>query len=283
MKNSASDYITLKEYILNGIIDINSLSEKELDALIEHETELVMQSREEADISFLDLCCGAMEKFSPACGISEEKCRELMDGAYSAYLQETIAKPRKKKTPFLRRFAAACAAVFAFCFISLSAAAIALGSYSEAWEYVAENVSSIIGMSGTKNVGSITVVKGGRTEKFKSVEDFLSEYGLDILAPSKLPEGVKTERILFKTHDDGNQSIIFDFNDPDYSFTVNSYKNDIGLWEEYTVYTAHGIDFYIVEPQEGIYQAIAEYADMQYCIVCGSYGELIFIISNLKG
>ena len=65
--------------------------------------------------------------------------------------------------------------------------------------------------------------------------------------------------------------------------TVNSHKNDIGLLEEYTVYTAHGIDFYIVEPQEGIYQAIAEYADMQYCIVCGSYGELIFIISNLTG
>lgn len=284
-KFDKSDCLMIKECILKGIIDIETLSEKELDALIDFETENIIESETEPDTSFLDACYAAVRKFHDYGEIiSEEKCNEAAEKAYAGFLAQGLrGKRTKKRKAWAKRAAAACAAMLAICFTSFSVMAASLGGYSAAWKYVSENVSSIMGLSGTTNVGNITLIKGDYTKKYNTIEELLIAENLDILYPSALPEGVKIERIDIIYYNKDKFNIMFEFNTYDYFFEVcNDLYGDLDDFENYNVYTHNDLKFYIIDIPEG-YQATARKYEYEYNITCMDYTDLIYIIDNMKG
>lgn len=288
-KFDKSDCLMIKECILKEIIDIETLSEKELDALIDFETENIIESETEPDTSFLDACYAAVRKFHDYGEIiSEEKCNEAAEKAYAGFLAQGLrGKRTKKRKAWAKRAAAACAAMLAICFTSFSVMAASLGGYSAAWKYVSENVSSIMGLSGTTNVGNITLIKGDYTKKYNTIEELLIAENLDILYPSALPEGVKIERIFIDYFENGTHEINFLLNTYDVSFFLKSYftfdESDIEKTPNVETFYLNEYKFYILNIDNISFQAMAQIKGYEYYLKCTDYSELIFILSNMKG
>lgn len=287
MKNTDKfDCLAVKECIIKGLIDINKLSKEELDVLIDFETDNIIECDTDPDMSFLDTCYDAMHKFEDySKDISDEKIRELGDKAYIEFTQNQMtASSAKKPRRFFKRFATACAAMFAVCFLSFSVAAVALGSYSAAWEYISSNVSAILNLNGSKDVDGITIIKSDYTKKYSTIEELLVAENLDILYPASLPEGVKIERVKLKVYDDNKQKIIFVFNSDGYAIQItNYYSYKPSDLENYNLYTFNNINFYITMSGDGTYQTLAQFENYEYRINCIDYDTLIYIISNMKG
>lgn len=281
MNNDKDTYQRIKQLIIEEKINIEDLSEKELDALIDYETDIIINSTTEPDMSFLNICYDALRKFKDYGNIiSDEKCRELSDKAYIEFAQKKICTAHIKNK-FAKRFATVCAAMLIFCFMSLSVAAISLGSYTSAWEYVSQNVSDLLNFSGTKDYNNITILKEGVSTRYKSVHEFLADENIDILYPAVLPNGIYVEKLVVKNVTD-TRIILFDLSNDNVSFKItNSYVSDFSLYPVKALYTANGIDFYIITINN-VFQAMAQYDGMEYSLACESYEELIFIIDNLK-
>lgn len=287
MKNTDKfDCLAVKECIIKGLIDINKLSKEELDVLIDFETDNIIECDTEPDMSFLDTCYDAMHKFEDYRNdISDEKIKELGDKAYIEFTQKQMTSaPAKKPRRFFKRFATACAAMLAVCFLSFSVAAVALGSYSAAWEYISSNVSAILKWGCNKDVDGITIIKSDYTKKYDTIEELLVAENLDILYPAALPEGVKIYRVRIIAYDDGKQKISFIFNNDTYTFQIkNHYSVDLKNTEPFYTYTVDETVFYITIINDGTYQAIAQQNNYEYAVDCSDYNNLIYILSNMKG
>ena len=287
MKNTDKfDCLAVKECIIKGLIDINKLSKEELDVLIDFETDNIIECDTEPDMSFLDTCYDAMHKFEDYRNdVSDENIQELGDKAYIEFTQKQMnTAPAKKPRRFFKRFATACAAMFAVCFLSFSVAAVALGSYSAAWEYISSNVSAILNLNGSKDVDGITIIKSDYTKKYDTIEELLIAENLDILYPASLPDGVKIERVRIDTYDDNKQKVMFVFNTPDYAIQITNYLAiDLNSFENKSIYTINDIDFHIIKINDYAYQAIYQENNIEYKVNCIDYDLLIYILSNMKG
>ena len=280
----SSNYSSVKKLIIQDIINIEDLSEKELNVLIDLETEEIINSKTEADLSFLNMCHDAMHKFKDhKKDISAEKCIELGEKSYNEFISRNITESKHtKRIPFAKRAAIFCTTILMVCFMTLSATAISLGSYSAAWDLISKNVSEIIKFTGSKDIGNITIDKNGVSEKYYSVEEFLYEERLDILYPGDLPGGADIRKIHVKT-DGIDTKIMFGISNSTISFTVqNKYSFDFPKLDCISVYRSGDVDFYIIEVNGTSFQAMAHYGGMEYTINSESYDELIFIIDNLK-
>lgn len=287
MKNTDKfDCLAVKECIIKGLIDINKLSKEELDVLIDFETDNIIECDTEPDMSFLDTCYDAMHKFEDySKDISDEKIQELGDKAYIEFAQKQMtASTAKKPRRFFKRFATACAAMFAVCFLSFSVAAVALGSYSAAWEYISSNVSAILKWDCNKDVDGITIIKSDYTKKYDTIEELLVAENLDILYPASLPEGVKIERVRIIAYDDGKEKYSFIFNTDYHTIQIANYFSiDLNKLVNHSVYTINNIDYYIILTHDGFYQAISHHNNMEYTFTSKTYNDLIYILSNLRG
>ncbi len=107
---------------------------------------------------------------------------------------EAEKKPRRKYVPL--KVAAVLCAVLVTVFVTLSVIASNKG-YSSACEYISDKVQTFLGMKcgEDSSVGEITFVRNGDTTKYSDIEEMLTKEKLDILYPSKLPEGVKIEQV----------------------------------------------------------------------------------------
>ena len=287
MKNTDKfDCLAVKECIIKGLIDINKLSEDELEALIDFETENIIECQTEPDMSFLNMCNDAMHKFEDyRKDISDKKLQELGDKAYIEFTQKQITASRAKKPHrFLKRLATTCAAMLVFCFLSLSVAAVALGSYSAAWEYISSNVSEILNLNGSKKVDGITIIKSDYTKKYDTIEELLIAENLDILYPAALPEGVEVERVKVFAFDNDKEKIMLIYNDTKYSIQITNYFSiDLNKIKNYDIYSIGDINFYITPTHNGSYEAICQYNNMEYTIISNNQDNLKYILSHMKG
>lgn len=291
MKNIDNlDCRTVKELIIDKKISIDLLNEHELEKLINFETENIINSKTEPDMSFLNACYEAIGKYKDYKNIiSEEAVSEIAENTYQEYLSAQISnvKPKKHNRVFLKvaiSFASVCLILLS----SFSVMALAMGGYSQAWSYISTHVHEILNMDGNKTeIDGIEIIKSDYTKKYDTIEELLSTENLDILYPSALPEGVKIECLKTIVYENNQLEIKFLFNTSDINLTVKDcYSIDIENISELnkvSTYTVDDINFYITNKDDAIYQAITQINGFEYLINSHNYNHLIHILSNMKG
>ena len=177
------------------------------------------------------------------------------------------------------------ALVFVLLFASVSIVAYAQG-YRSAWDYIVANIQKIVGMEPgsqfTEN--GITIIKNSGSETYDTMEDLIQNEGLDILYPSKLPDGIQLKRIVQILEDDNQFTLAFQTTADDLSIGVsNYYKNNLELWTDYTTYATEMMTFYIIQVADGAFQAVGQKDNFEYSILYNDYNELISILENMKG
>ncbi len=80
------DYQRIKHLVLDKKLSLRNLSEESLNTLIEIETENLMLSQVEYDMTFLDMCYDALKQYHDYDAVlSSERIQELSNTALSAY------------------------------------------------------------------------------------------------------------------------------------------------------------------------------------------------------
>ncbi|MBR6743955.1 MAG: hypothetical protein IKM00_01890 [Clostridia bacterium] len=187
-------------------------------------------------------------------------------------------RSRAVKTAF-KRIAVAALCVCFLCFSAFSITAIAVGGFSEAWEYVSGHVSELLHMlPGRYDADGITVIKGESSKRFRSLESFLQSEARSMLIPSALPDNARITKVTV-IETDGEMHLYLNFNRDDLTVSVTPIStviSDPAHWQ-----TVGGFDCYVVS-YNGKYQATFYDKDLEYTVVCADFDDLIFVIENLK-
>lgn len=193
--------------------------------------------------------------------------------------------PMKKRRKRLIRATLGFAATFVVLFSGITVAAKTQG-YTNAWEYVSQNVDKILKMKPGDRIGegNITLIKGEESIIYTSIEELIKKEKYNILYPSKLPDNTHIQKIIQHYTGDGSMMLSFQTNDPTLSFTIS---NNSSILDEdlqcYEIYQTPNITFYIDKKSDDTCQAIGYYENYEYCFMYGDYDILIMILNNLKG
>ena len=185
-----------------------------------------------------------------------------------------------------RRLPALLAAVLAL--IVLSAGAVAAASGSPAWEFITTNIQEILGMSpgDTLESDKVTLVKGDLVAEYDSVEEALKAGGFEgILYPTKLPEGVKIERIIYSSNgNDYQYQLSFIANTDEFTYVVFSYENyNMRNWDFVEILTINNTQYYIAYIDKySVYQAGCWQNGFEHIVTNSDYDILISILNNME-
>ncbi len=170
----------------------------------------------------------------------------------------------------------------------LTVGTVAAFNSSAAWEFIMTNIKQIVGMEPGDSLDGdkVTLVKGDLVAEYDSVEEALKAGGFEgILYPTKLPEGVKIERVVYSNDgDDSKYRLNFICSSDTISYRVFLYKKyNSEDWDSEDSITINQREFHIIPyTDSGYYQASIEHNGYQYIITSTNYNSIIDILNSIK-
>ena len=133
-------------------------------------------------------------------------------------------------------------------------------------------------------VNGISVYMYGERKDYDSLEDVIETKNIDILYPTKLPNDIMLNRVVFSNFE-SKEKIVFSFNDKDFTYTilfgegVTEDKRNVST----DILKINDIDCYVIEKIDvGIVQIYFEYNNNLYKLTYNNKQGLIEVIENLK-
>ena len=264
----------------------NATKEQKIQGLcqiIDNETD---KPEEERDLALIGECSAYLRELSNAKekGTQEQKQRILQQ--IKARHNQPTAKILHPRWNNPKRIVAIALAAAMMLSISIVAVIAKVKGYSSAWEYVIENIQNVNDMAPGETIesGEITLIKGGESIAYSSIEDLMQIEGYDILYPTMLPDGVEITGVFQQVVDKNHTIYALQFSDENLSVMVSNQKN---LWQEdlekHTQITITNMLCYVKQLPNGLYQAIAYDDKYEYIISYSDYDDLIMILNSMKG
>jgi len=194
------------------------------------------------------------------------------------------AKPKKRH--FMRVAVYFLAAALAIAILTVGT--VAAFNSSAAWEFIMTNIKQIVGMEPGDSLDGdkVTLVKGDLVAEYDSVEEALKAGGFEgILYPTKLPEGVKIERVVH-TYDLDNEKyrLSFILNSNSVSYCVFNYENyNMKTWNSKETLIINNRE-YIIAYMSDVkqYQSGYYYNGFEHIIMATNYDDLINILKSME-
>lgn len=270
-------------------LDMNRATKEQkiqwLCQMIDNETD---KPEDEIDFALIDECSAYLHELSDkAAEATKEQKRRILQ-QIKAHHNQTAKGPAKVLRPSWKtpRKILAIAIIAALILFSTLTVIAKVNGYSNAWEYVTENLQKIIGMdAGAKmNEGNITLVKGGESITYSSIEELLENEGYDIMYPSELPEKVSITQISYQIVNEKQVLYCIQFSDPMVSVVISTKPDFSQEYLEQHEKLEHSLlQAYLVKKTNGYYQIIGYDGKYQYAIYGNDYDLLIKVLNSLKG
>ena len=252
--------------------------------IIDNETD---KPEDEIDFALIGECSAYLRELSDKAAEATKEQKERILQQIKAHHNQTATKSAKVLRPSWKKMGkvVAIAATVAVLLLSTLTVLAKVNGYSNAWEYVKENIQKIIGMdAGDRvNAGNITLIKNDGVVAYKSIEELLESEGLDIMYPSELPEGVQITKISEQIISPNYTIYCYKFSDENISITVSTKSNVVleNMEKHPKIENTH-IVAYLVKNEMGDCQAICYDDKYEYRICCTDYDVLIKLLS-LRG
>ncbi len=257
-----------------------------LTKIIENETE---KNEEEQDQALISECLDYIDELLEAEVVcTDEAMQRGLERIEQATREEgraqILPKPKKGKKRLLKTLIAV-AASFTVLFSGIAIAAATQG-YDCAWAFLKDNFKRFTKMEPGDSYSekSVTLIKGGETISYKSLEELMQTQKYNCMTFGYLPNGIQIQRVIEEKIDDTRIKLFFLLNDSNLSITVYNYQNvSEDELKQYPLYKSPSIDFYIRSFEETKFYAIGYTNGYEYQIFYSDYEELIKIIDNMKG
>jgi len=253
--------------------------------MIDNETD---KPEDEIDFALIGECSAYLRELSDkAAEATKEQKRRILQ-QIKTHHNQTATKTAKVLRPNWRKMGriVAIAAAVATILVSTLTVLAKVNGYSNAWEYVKENIQKIIGLDAGDRVneGNITLTKQDGVVTYNSIEELLKKEGYDIMYPAVLPDGVGILQLYHHVVNEEHTVYSFVFTDTDLSLAISSIPSisaeDLKKHERIE---ANAMSAYLIEKENGDYQLIGYDGKYEYLICYNNREMLIEIFSSMKG
>ena len=253
--------------------------------IIDNETD---KPEDEIDFALIGECSAYLRELSDKAAEATKEQKQRILQQIKARHNQTATKSAKVLRPRWKTARKAVGiAIAAVLLLTLTLSVIAkVNGYSNAWEYVKENIQRITGMDAGDRVneGNITLIKGGKSIAYSSIEELMQTEGYDILYPATLPEGIEITKVSQQIVSEDYVIYSIEFTDIDLSIMIsnkfNISKEDLSKYE---TFVTSDNSFYIRKLSNGLYQAVGYDGKYEYIISLDDYNELTIILNGMKG
>ena len=253
--------------------------------IIDNETD---KPEDEIDFALIGECSAYLRELSDKAAEATKEQKQRILQQIKAHHNQTATKPAKVLRPSWktsRKIIAIAATIVLLLALTLTVIAKVNG-YSNAWEYVKENIQKIIGMDAGDRVneGNITLTKHDGVVTYNSIEELLQEEGYDIMYPSELPEGVRITKISEQIISEEYVIYFYKFNDENLSVSVSSQLSVLPEYlEKYEKAENSSMSAYLVKKETSYYEIVGYDGKYEYFICSNNYDVLMKILNGMKG
>ncbi len=254
--------------------------------IIDNETD---KPEDEIDFALIGECSAYLRELSEkAAEATKEQKKRILQQIKVHHNQTATTKSAKVFRPSWRKVGkiVAIAATVAALLISSLTVLAKVNGYSNAWEYIKENIQKIIGMDAGDRVneGNITLIKGGESIAYSSIEELMQTEGYDILYPATLPEGVKITQVSQQIVNENYILYSIQFSNPSLSVVISTQKSvSEDRLKNYERVEHPFLTAYLVKQTDGVFQVIGWDENYEYLFYCSDYDVLIKTINSMKG
>jgi len=260
----------IKEMITRQEIQLEDLGISALNRLFEYESDIVC--RGESDGTLLCRCADALAEKEGFADEHDKAFATMLDHSMQSVLP---AVPFPKKHVRLKKamFVAAAAAVLLCC---ASVVVAALGF--DVCGYFKDLVFSPAGSKIEEN--GITLLHNGKTTVYSSIEDLIATEQLEIMYPSKLPDGVYITEVRMVPREDGKETVEIKTTDKNILICIELATGNVdNTYEDCELYRESDREFFV---QKQASFAVCCFKENFYYIQSDCYENLIIIIDNMK-
>ncbi len=253
--------------------------------IIDNETE---KPEDEMDFALIGECSAYLRELSDKDAEATQEQKQRILQQIKAHHNQTatnsakVLRPHRKTT---RKVVAIAIAATLILTLTISVIAKVKG-YSNAWEYVKENIQKIIGLDAGERMddNGITLIKHDSVVEYNSIEELLQTEEYDIMYPSELPEGIQITKISQQIIAEDYILYSIQFTDPTLSVVISTqYDVPEETLEKYDELEHSLLRAYLVKQANGVYQVIAMDDKYQYLFYGNNYDVLIGILDGMKG
>lgn len=253
--------------------------------MIDNETD---KPEDKMDFALIDECSAYLRELSDKAAEATKEQKQRILQQIKAHHNQTANHVAKVLRPNWRKVGkiVAIAAAVATILVSTLTVLAKVNGYSNAWEYVTENLQKIAGLNAgdRMNDGNITLTKHDGVVTYNSIEELLQEEGYDIMYPSELPEGIQLTKILEQVVSVERTVYCYQFNDANLSIWVSTVPRvspeDL---ENYLPLENNTMPAYFIPKDDGDYQIVGYDGKYEYFICGNDYDVLIKIFNGMKG
>ncbi len=272
----------LKEMINDEIITLEDLDNTALEKILDFETDMLCFGT--GDMTIIRRCSELLNKRNDSDVLNKDKIISIMDRVKGEHViivdeektQESKAKVIRGKHIILRRIGLVAAIMAVLMSVTvLVAAAFGVNII----EYISKIVRQEEGSQIV--VDDFTFYHNGESKQYSSIEEMIEEENLDIMYPTKWPEGITIEKVIVSRSERGNEQIQIITNNENINIFIEYNGKDTNSSHlDSIVFESDGLEYYIF--QESNFFASCYHNDVYYVIQAKNHDELILIINNMK-
>ena len=266
-------------------LDIKNMTKEQkiqwLCQIIDNETD---KPEEEIDFALIDECSAYLRELSDTTEEATQEQKQRILQQIKARHNQTAQKVLRPRWKNPKRIVAIALAAALLLSISIVAVIAKVKGYSSAWDYIVDNIQNVNDMTPGETIetGEITLIKGGESIAYPSIEDLMRTEGYDILYPATLPDGVEITKVSQQIVDEDYVIYSIQFTDVELSMVVlNKATISSDDLQKYESYSTKSIDFYIYQRVDMSYQAIGYSNGYEYQICCNNYSKLTIILDGI--
>ena len=271
-------------------LDMNRATKEQkiqwLCQMIDNETD---KPEDEMDLALIGECSAYLRELSDKAAEATKEQKQRILQQIKAHHNQTAttksAKVLRSRWKTVRKVVAIAIAAVLLLVSTLTVIAKVKG-YSNAWEYVKENIQRIVGLDAgdRMNEGEITLIKNDGVVTYKSVEELVQKEKMDIMYPSRLPDGIQITQISQHFMLENHIMYSIHFNTLGQSIAISSKRNFSQEYlEQHKKITFSFFTAYVVKEENEMYQVVVFDGKYEYLICCNNYEILMDILNSMKG
>lgn len=272
----------LKEMIDDVIITLEDLDNTALEKILTFETDMLCFGA--GDMTTIRRCSELLNKRNDSDVLNKDKIISIIDKVKREHViivdeektQESKAKVIKRKHIILRKIGLVAAVMAVLMSVTVLVAA-ALGV--NIIEYISKIARQDVGAEMVAD--DFTFYHNGEAKQYSSIEEMIEKENLDIMYPTKWPEGFKVDRVTMYLSERNTNIIQMITNDSNVCIYVEiNSKETNGSHSDCSVYQHNGVTYYIF--YDNTVYASCYYNGCHYSIQANNYEDIILIIDNMR-
>lgn len=270
----------IKELIADEIITLQELDVTALEKVLDFEIEMMCHGN--GDVEVMRQCSEILDERSKSDKLSHDDILTVINKTKAE--QVTIINadnacpsgvaPQRKIRLIFKRIAIVAAVII---IMMTTTVTIAAAFDVNIFEYIKNIASDPDGT--TVNIYEFTFYHSSYFKKYDSIQQMVASENLDIMYPTRLPDGVYIESIRLTDNTNGNNMVQMSTNTSSVNILIELNAGEF-ISSEYEKYEHNKIIYYIRIKEE--YSATCYYKTNKYYISANTYEDLILIINNMK-